>query len=97
MAAGFVYKGVTIRHRGWTLPALTSVVGGLALAAPTLLAVRIVDRPPASAAPVVRYEPAITTQASTTRSSPVASWPAPLRLALRLGLLVSEPTLNRSS
>lgn len=95
--AGFVYNGVTFRHRGWTVPALTSVLGGLALAAPTWLAVRIVDRPSANTAPVVRYEPGITPQASTTQASPVSSWPAPLRLALRLGLLVSEPTLNRSS
>ena len=94
---GFVYKCVTLRHRGWTLPALTSVLGGLALAAPTWLAVRIVDRPLASPAAVVRYEPAITPQASTTQLSPVTSWPASLRLALRLGLLVSEPTLDRSS
>jgi hypothetical protein len=70
------------------------VLGGLALAVPTMLAVRIVDRPLPSAPIVVRYEPAITPQASMTHDSPLASWPAPVRLALRLGLLVSEPTLD---
>lgn len=73
------------------------MLAGFALAAPTLLVVRIVDRPPAAATPVVRYEPGITTQASMTQALPVASWPAPLRLALRLGFLVSEPALDRSS
>ena len=88
---------MTLRHRGWTLPAAASVLAGFALAAPTLLVVRIVDRPLADNAAVARYEPAITPQASTTRALPVASWPASLRLALRLGFLVSEPALDRSS
>jgi hypothetical protein len=73
------------------------VLAGLALAAPTLLAVRIVDRPLATTAPASSLVPGITPQAVTTQVSPVTSWPAPLRLALRLGFLVSEPTLHRSS
>ena len=73
------------------------MLAGFALAAPTLLVVRIVDRPLANSAPVVRYEPGISPQASTTQALPVAGWPAPLRLALRLGFLVSEPALDRSS
>jgi hypothetical protein len=71
------------------------VVGGLALAVPTVLAVRIVDRPLPSAPPVVRHLPAITPQAATAHVSPVAGWPASVRLALRLGLLVGEPTRDR--
>lgn len=88
---------MTLRHRGWALPVATSVLAGLALAAPTLLAVRIVDRPLATTTTALPYQPVITPQASTTQVSPVTSWPAPLRLALRLGFLVSEPTLDRSS
>lgn len=88
---------MTLRHRGWTLPAVTSVLAGFALAAPTLLVVRIVDRPLADNAPVVRYEPGITPQAATTQALPISSWPASLRLALGLGLLVGEPAFDSSS
>jgi len=85
---------VTLRHRGWTLPALTSVLGGVALAAPTLMAVRIVDRPVGHPVAAVRSAPGITAQASTTPASPVSGWPAPLLLALRLGFLVGQPPLD---
>jgi hypothetical protein len=78
--------------RRWPLAAAASAAGMLIAAAPTVLALHIVAHDTA-VVPVGHYEPAIATQAAI-RVSPVAGWPATLRLALRIGFLVAEPSLD---